>query len=150
LISGALFDMEIEWSGNKTLSIRSDPNWRCTKKLEHRWDEACFDDSHWQYVTIASPYGGRPWGQINNNIAKDIEPVAAGIPGGIRIIYLPTDESVYVHNLESGVNYNAHFFDPITGKTYNEDLIIAGKDSVVLIPPRPLPDRDWVFILEPK
>ncbi|HTU22968.1 MAG TPA: DUF4038 domain-containing protein, partial [Gemmataceae bacterium] len=43
-------------------------------------------------------------------------PYAAGIPGTIRVVYLPRPLAVTVHKLESNKRYTASFFDPASGR----------------------------------
>ncbi len=57
-------------------------------------------------------------------------PYAAGIPGEVRVIYLPGHyydwSSPTIKNLEPGIPYQAFLFNPATGKRYDLGIIING------------------------
>jgi len=82
---------------------------------------------------------------------------AAGIPGQVRVIYLPTYVwgGGQVKNLEPGVSYRAFLFNPADGEETDLGLVVpdaegtwpllTGADGVR----RPLPIyQDWVLVLE--
>jgi len=79
-------------------------------------------------------------------------PFAAGIPGRLRIIYLPrpvfpwAGGGVFVTNLEPDVPYRAYFFDPKTGQELPLGQVQAaeGRWQVPLTPVM----QDWVLVLE--
>ena len=82
---------------------------------------------------------------------------AAGIPGEVRFIYLPR-RNIYnwtgpeVKNLEPEVNWHAYYFDPVTGRTFDQGVIKAtAKDKsgapVSFRTNLPSP-QDWVLVLE--
>ena len=75
-------------------------------------------------------------------------PYAAGIPGEVRVIFLPPLWAApKLTKLEAGVNYRASFFSPSTGK-----LIEAGRaaadPSGAWTPPTLPTFADWVILLE--
>ncbi len=84
---------------------------------------------------------------------------AAGIPGEIRIIYLPR-RNIYnwsgptVKNLDPSVDWHVYYFDPATGRTFDQGTIKASAkaDDKTAKPvsfkknvPSP---QDWVLVLE--
>jgi hypothetical protein len=84
---------------------------------------------------------------------------AAGIPGEVRFIYLPR-RNVYnwsgptVKNLEPDVNWHAYYFDPATGRRFDQGVIkaVAKAGDKTAAPvgfkknvPSP---QDWVLVLE--
>ncbi len=84
---------------------------------------------------------------------------AAGIPGEVRIIYMPR-RNIYnwsgpaVKNLDPSVNWHAYYFDPATGRKFDQGTIKAGAkaDDKTAKPigfkknvPSP---QDWVLVLE--
>ena len=86
---------------------------------------------------------------------------AAGIPGEVRFIYLPR-RNIYnwsgptVKNLEPDIDWHAYYFDPATGRTFDQGVIKASAkpDDKTAAPvsfkknvPSP---QDWVLVLERK
>ena len=82
---------------------------------------------------------------------------AAGIAGEVRFIYLPR-RGVYnwngptVKNLEPGVAWHAYYFDPATGRRFDQGTIPAKTGDKAAKPvdfkknvPSP---QDWVLVLE--
>lgn len=84
---------------------------------------------------------------------------AAGIPGEIRMIYLPR-RNIYnwsgptVKNLDPSVDWHVYYFDPATGRTFDQGTIKASAkaDDKTAKPvsfkknvPSP---QDWVLVLE--
>jgi hypothetical protein len=77
-------------------------------------------------------------------------PCAAGIPGKLRVIFLPSGVwSIRVKSLEAGVSYRAFLFNPVDGQEV--PLGAAGADEAgEWTPPLPRPPvyQDWVVVLE--
>ncbi len=80
---------------------------------------------------------------------KDVsfEPQAIGIPGSLRIIYVPELESIEVRGLERDVKYEATYFDPVIGEKKSLGTIQAGTNGVWQCPPPSNQDHDWVVAL---
>jgi hypothetical protein len=79
-------------------------------------------------------------------------PYAAGIPGRVRIIYIPAEASwiawrgqMAVKGLESDARYRAFYFDPTNGAEHALGEVVGGADYVV---PKPPVFQDWVLVLE--
>ncbi len=84
---------------------------------------------------------------------------AAGIPGEVRVMYLPRRniynwEGPQVKNLDPTVDWRVYYFDPATGRKFEQDMIKAGQKSrddslksveYKRIVPSP---QDWVMIFE--
>jgi hypothetical protein len=77
-------------------------------------------------------------------------PYAAGIPGEVRVIFIPpTWNAPSVKSLEPGVSYRAFYFDPKSGKEH--DLGGVTPDSTGSWPAPITPTfADWVLVLEKK
>ncbi|UCF16843.1 MAG: DUF4038 domain-containing protein [Phycisphaerales bacterium] len=83
---------------------------------------------------------------------------AAGIPGEVRFIYQPK-RGIYnwngtiVKNLEPGARYSAFYFDPATGRRFDQGAVINRQASSLTssgeykAPRLPSP-QDWVLVLE--
>jgi hypothetical protein len=89
-------------------------------------------DPHWTKDNYESPY-------------------AAGIPGEVRVIFIPSPawHPPTVTSIEPGVSYHAFYFDPKSGKEH--DLAGVAPDSSGLWKPPMAPTfADWVLVLEKK
>ena len=79
-------------------------------------------------------------------------PYAAGIPGEVRMIYIPGRtyqwQGPLVKELEDGVVYRAFYFNPITGEECDQGSV-TGQDGTWLASWVPL-EQDWVLVLERK
>jgi hypothetical protein len=86
---------------------------------------------------------------------------SAGIPGKVRVIYLPRRniynwEGPVVRNLEPDVDWQVFYFDPATGRRFDQGLIKAqSKPGDTVARPvdfkRDVPSpQDWVLVLEAK
>lgn len=84
---------------------------------------------------------------------------AAGIPGEVRFIYLPR-RNIYnwsgpaVKNLDPSVDWHVYYFDPATGRTFDQGTIkaITNTDAKMAQPAEfkknvPSP-QDWVLVFE--
>ncbi|MEI7899636.1 MAG: DUF4038 domain-containing protein [bacterium] len=76
---------------------------------------------------------------------------AAGIPGGMRVIYLPR-RNIYnwggfiVNNLDPGLPYTAFYFDPATGRRFDQGIVTTPSGSWNT-PNVPSP-QDWVLVMQ--
>jgi hypothetical protein len=75
-------------------------------------------------------------------------PYAAGIPGSVRMIYLPAPggQQLKVKSLEPGVRYRSRLFDPISGEL--RDWASVEPSNGEWAAPSPGVMQDWVVILE--
>ena len=101
-----------------------------------------------------------PWSQFESHPGWVEEgSFAAGIPGEVRIIYMPR-RNIYnwsgpvVKNLDPSVNWQVFYFDPATGRKFDQGIIkaIAGPKNETNDPAEfqenvPSP-QDWVLVLE--
>lgn len=77
-------------------------------------------------------------------------PYAAGIPGQVRIVFIPTMWSPpKLTGLESGISYRAFFFNPRTNKEQVIGDVIADGTSAWQIPITPTLEQ-WLVVLEKK
>jgi hypothetical protein len=75
-------------------------------------------------------------------------PQSTGIPGVVRLIYVPRAEPVEVRNLDGRAPFAARWFDPVTGVTTPLGEIHGDESGRwTCLPPAGL-NHDWVLILE--
>jgi hypothetical protein len=109
--------MLIELEDGKRIELKTGADWRASQREAAGWHSAEFDDAAWTNAKAAAPFGGGPWGKIG--VGGDnpyIVPYAFGIPGELRMVYVPKPGAVAVKGLEAGVAYRASHFDPVTGE----------------------------------
>jgi len=76
---------------------------------------------------------------------------AAGIPSKVRFIYHPRGRiydwtGTVVKELEPGVSYSAFYFDPVTGRQFDQGIIKSDTGEFKM-PELPSP-QDWVLVLQ--
>jgi len=75
-------------------------------------------------------------------------PYAAGIPGELRVIFIPTRwDPPKVKNLETGVSYRAFFFSCASGKEIDLGKVTGDPNGDWQIPTAPV-FQDWVVVME--
>jgi hypothetical protein len=81
-------------------------------------------------------------------------PYAAGIPGKVRVIYIPAQASwlawrgdLILQKLEAGLSYRSYYYDPKNGKVY-ELGAVEGDEAGRYVVPKPPIFQDWVIVLE--
>jgi hypothetical protein len=78
---------------------------------------------------------------------KYFQPYAAGIPGELRIIFLPGSGSpVKVKQLDRGVTWRAFFFNPATGREHNIETLTPDANGDWQMPDPPI-IQDWVCVV---
>jgi hypothetical protein len=83
-------------------------------------------------------------------------PYAAGIPGEVRFIYIPGNNSYQltaptVQHLEPDTTYRAFLFDPVWGKRFDLETVDKTAPSAsgeVYRPPQLPSPQDWILVLE--
>lgn len=101
-----------------------------------------------------------PWSRFEVHPEwADTNCYAAGIPGEVRFIYLPR-RNIYnwdgpeVKNLEPDVNWHVYYFDPATGRKFDQGTIKAtakpgDRDAKPVSFKKNVPSpQDWVLVLE--
>ena len=86
-------------------------------------------------------------GHYYEPLADTLRPLAAGIPGEARVIFVPTRCIVTVCRIEPGARYRATWFDPRRGSEHDAGTV-APDDAGRWQPPRPPIIQDWVLVIE--
>ena len=93
-----------------------------------------------------------PWARFEPHPEWATGCFAAGIPGGMRFIYIPSRgiydwSGITVNDLVPGVPYTAFFFDPATGRRFDKGIVTSPSGSWKT-PSVPSP-QDWVLVMQP-
>jgi hypothetical protein len=141
--AGLLSLLEITIAGSAPLKIVSDGTWECTK-----------DQQNWTKALVETPYGGGPWGRVAGPDISSPEgaygPQSTGIPGVVRLTYVPENLGVVLHDLGANRSYSAAYFDPVSGETTQKGLMRSDAAGALSCVSPPGCDHDWVVILEKK
>ena len=93
-----------------------------------------------------------PWSRFETHpewAEKDC--FAAGVPGKVRFIYQPRRgiynwKGTIVKNLEPDVRYSVFYFDPASGRRFDQGAVVT--PSGVYEAPRLPSPQDWVLVME--
>lgn len=147
--AGLIARLEIHFRDRTAMEVVTDGNWTCGTNRFDGWTANPLEAAGWTKVAVIAAYGDKPWKRFDPLNNDDVfGPQSAGIPGVMRIIYVPESDPVLVNHLESGVTYQARYFDPITGDNSAVGSIRPdGSGRWKCVPP---PDchHDWVLVLE--
>ena len=90
------------------------------------------------------------WVQPHWSKANYVLPYAAGIPGEVRVVFIPPAwDPPKLVGLESGVGYTSFYFDPATGKQHELGKVEPDAAGTWQPPLQPT-FADWVLVLEKK
>ncbi|HEX4645975.1 MAG TPA: DUF4038 domain-containing protein [Verrucomicrobiae bacterium] len=145
--AGLLCNLEIRQSDGKSMEIQSDSEWRCSRIETVGWTAADFDDQSWSKALVMCRAGDAPWGEVTSPDYY-LVPDAAGIPGRVRIAFLPTDQPVRIEKLEPGKRYRAAFVNPLNGERVPAGMAEGNEKNTWRAPDRPGGSKDWALVLE--
>ena len=147
--AGLLARLEVRFVDGDAINVVSDALSRSSKSDAPGWNSASFDDSKWEKALEIGKYGDGPWGPIGQPNNDDVYgPQSTGIPGVVRVIYIPVSDSIVVRNLGANAAYSARYFDPVTGAKAAPAAIQADEAGSWTCPPPAGNNHDWVLILE--
>jgi hypothetical protein len=146
--AGLLACLELRWAGGESRRFVSDNSWRCANAEARSWDSAGFDDRVWTGAREIAHYGDGPWGRLNERTGTAAEPQATGIPGSVRIIYVPEREMVEARGLAPQKTYSASCFDPVSGEKRALGKARADARGAWNCAPPLAQDQDWVLVLQ--
>jgi hypothetical protein len=88
------------------------------------------------------------WAQPHWTAQNYVQPYAAGIPGELRLVYVPASWNLpKLVSLETNVTYNGFLFNPSNGKEVPLGKIQADEEGKWK-PPVPPIVRDWIIVLQ--
>ncbi len=150
--AGLLVSLRLRSGDGTERSIGSDGTWLSTKDVsdDRKWIAADFNDNGWTPAKDLGKYGCKPWGEFSSTASYG--PYSTGIPGKVRIIYVPESKPVRVTHLEPDAKYRAMAFDPTNGELSDlGDLgdVSLNKQSVfVASKPASIHSDDWVVVID--
>jgi hypothetical protein len=127
--------------------VASDSTWLASKEAAKNWAAPPFDDHDWKAAKDLGPFGRQPWGEIK--ASPSYGPFAAGIPGKVRVIYVPSPRAVRVIGLEMDGRYRLAVFDPADGTRHDLGPAKVGTDGSLRVEKSGGETNDWVVIIEP-
>jgi hypothetical protein len=147
--AGLIACLEIRYADGESFKLVSDASWRCAQAEAAGWDKAGYDDAGWTNAMHIGRHGDGPWGEIGAGQHNGpYGPQATGIPGVVRLIYVPQSEPVIVRLLGPRAAYTASYFDPITGTKTALGPIKSDETGSWPCNPPTGNGHDWVLILE--
>ena len=89
------------------------------------------------------------WVEPHHSGEDRLQPYAAGIPGQVRLIYIPFPRSgdLKVKGLDPGTKYRCFFYDPKSGGEVDRGEVEADAQRNFVVD-RPSLWRDWILVLE--
>jgi hypothetical protein len=100
----------------------------------------------WQHFT---PHP--EWAAFTNQLPGALDvPQTAGIPGMVRVIWVPRNEPIQVRALECDMGWEAAWFNPVTGVRKRLGEIHSDASGLWTCDSPPQNDHDWVLALEAK
>jgi hypothetical protein len=147
--AGLIAALEVLLADGEPMRLVTDASWRCARSEDAGWDKVGFDDAGWSKALAVGAYGIGPWGEIGGAPEEPAYgPQATGIPGVVRVIYVPESKPIVVRNLVQQAAYATSYFDPVTGETSPAQTVQADAAGQLGCPPPSGTDHDWVLILE--
>ncbi len=149
--AGLLGSLHIQTERGKQVDITSDDSWHSAKSIGDgatNWVSPDFDDANWLPAKDIGPYGSAPWGKFSK--PSHYGPYATGIPGKVRLIYVPETILVEVQHLNPAAKYHAYTFDPTSGKKTDLGSVAADTQGrwIAKKPAGASDAEDWVLVLE--
>jgi hypothetical protein len=140
--------LEIRYAGGGVQRLVTDATWKAWGGKIGGWDARAFDDSAWPTAVVLAQLGDQPWGAIGSPDLNTQGPQSAGIPGQVRVTYVPHAETVVVRDLGPKSKWRVTRFDPATGREKKLAAITSAADGTWSCPPPAGEDHDWILILE--
>jgi Protein of unknown function (DUF4038)/Domain of unknown function (DUF5060) len=149
--AGLIVHLEIRFADGELLAVNSDETWHSMKSEVAGWDEVNFDDALCEKAKVVGKYGDSPWGRLDPLNNDDVfGPQSAGVPGVVRVMYVPDAEAIVVKNLGNEAAYIPLYFDPVSGERSKAAMVEADESGSWICRPPSGVNHDWVLVLESK
>jgi hypothetical protein len=137
--AGVICGGEVVLGDGARIPLASGQQWTCPGDAR---------SGHPTEAKVIAHYGEGPWGAFAAASAS-LDPIAAGIPGRVCVVYLVKPSPVRVSGLDrGGGKWEAMFFDPTTGKDDALPAPAVDADGCCTIAPPAGVSSDWVLILQ--
>lgn len=147
--AGLIACLELRFTGGGVQRLVTDASWRCSTSQVPGWDVSDFDDAAWPHAMALAPYGGGPWGTLDESSADPAYgPQSCGIAGEVHVTYVPDPKPIVVLGLDPHAAYAAIYFDPVQGGKIPFGPIRSDTAGQWYCAPPAGQDHDWVLILE--
>ncbi|HND62965.1 MAG TPA: DUF4038 domain-containing protein [Opitutaceae bacterium] len=145
---GFLACLEIRFVDGGLLRIVTDGDWKAYDRKLGGSEARTYDDSAWPAPQILGELGDAPWGPIGTPDLSLHGPQSAGIPGEVRVTYVPYHAPVRVVALPPKTTHRATYFDPVTGRKSQPKRLRSDAEGRLDVAPPPGHAHDWVLVLE--
>ncbi|MBS0664741.1 MAG: DUF4038 domain-containing protein [Verrucomicrobia bacterium] len=145
---GFLACLEIRFADGGLLRIVTDGDWKAYDRKLGGAESRTYDDSAWPAPQVLGELGDAPWGPITTPDLSLHGPQSAGIPGEVRVTYVPYHEPVRIVALPPRTTHRATYFDPVTGKKSQPKRLRSDAEGRIDVAPPPGHAHDWVLVLE--
>lgn len=82
--AGLLVDLRVSLKNGKILAIKSDGQWKWSRKVSKGWNKPGFNSKNWANANVSGAYGISPWGKIGSG-SKPSAPDNKKISSGLEI-----------------------------------------------------------------
>ena len=147
--AGFICGLSVILDGGKRIDVKSGADWRTESEGRTGWQQLAFNDSNWKPARVVAPYGQGPWPRFSDSKDTSFAPYATGIAGEVRIVYVPEAKPIAISQIESGVEYVAFYFDPVTGERVDAPAVGRDVNGSCRVAP-PTWSHDWVLVMKRK
>ncbi len=142
---GLLAVLEVRFTNGSAQRFVTDASWKCWARKLEGWDQPDLDDSAWLAAAEVGRAGDKPWGAVAAPDASLHGPQSAGIPGQVRLTYVPYAEPVRLSGLEPGQLVRPVMINPATGAERKLVATKADSSGTALCAPPAGHSHDWII-----
>jgi Protein of unknown function (DUF4038)/Domain of unknown function (DUF5060) len=136
--AGVICGGEVVLGDGARIPLASGEQWTCPGDAR---------DHHPIKAQVIAHYGEGPWGAFAS-ASRSPDPISAGIPGSVCVVYLAKPSPVRVSGLDRDAKWEAMFFDPTTGQDAPLSPPAIDASGSATIAPPPAANGDWVLVLQ--
>lgn len=145
---GLLACLEICFADGRTQRILTDATWQAWPSKLGGWDTPGYEAAGWPAAVVVGQLDEAPWGPTVPPDPSLHGPQTAGIPGQVRVTYVPYHEPIVVRELAPKSGHRATIFDPVTGRSGRPSQVRVNAEGRLTCPPPAGHGHDWVLVLE--
>lgn len=145
--AGLIGLLQVDYSDGTSERVATDGLWRSSTEGADGWNVLAFNDTSWSQALVVARYGEGPWGTVAAESNRP-QPFCAGIPGEMRIAYLPVGGAAIVSGLETGRGYSVEWINPSTGHRTPAGEAKGDAGGVWHSATPPAGSDDWLLLLQ--